>query len=463
MRKWILWMVVMCMMMILMTGGIGGCSNYIPAKGELDKSFGEGGIVVDHNAAGGNSADVGTSIYVDNKGRVYVTGYSVNRNGDYDMVIWRYNKEGKLDKTFGEGGIVVDHNAAGGNSNDGGNSIYVDKKGRIYVTGSSKNRNGDLDMVIWRYNSDGSIDKTFGEGGIVVDHNAAGGNSNDGGNSIYVDKKGRIYVTGWSYNGKDDDMVIWRYNGDGSIDKTFGEGGIVVDHNAAGGNSNDVGYSIYVDNKGRVYVTGYSVNRNGDKDMVIWRYNEEGKLDKTFGDGGIVVDNNAAGGDRDAWGSLIYVDKKGRIYVTGFSSRKGGRDMVIWRYNEEGKLDKTFGRRGMVIYNIPNNIASFGSSAYIDRGGNIYVTGGSINMSCEPNMVICKYNEDGTLDKTFANGGIVMDNKAIGMDIYVDNTGKIYVTGFSCDYSDFSKFLFSSNPLESLKEVNSDMIIWKYK
>jgi uncharacterized delta-60 repeat protein len=212
MRKWILWLVVMCMMMILMTGGIGGCSKYIPAKGELDKSFGKRGVVVDHNAAGGNSDDRGNSIYVDSKGRIYVTGCSVNRNGDKDMVIWRYNKEGKLDKTFGEGGIVVDNNAAGGKVEDVGTSIYVDKKGRIYVTGYSKNRNGDFDMVIWRYNGDGSIDKSFGEGGIVVDHNAAGGNSADGGKSIYVDKKGRVYVTGWSTNSSGNaDMVIWKY------------------------------------------------------------------------------------------------------------------------------------------------------------------------------------------------------------------------------------------------------------
>jgi uncharacterized delta-60 repeat protein len=127
------------------------------------------------------------------------------------MVIWRYNSDGSLDKTFGEGGIVVHDNAAGGKSYDKGNSIYVDKKGRIYVTGSSRNRNGDLDMVIWRYNGDGSIDKTFGEGGIVVYNNAAGGKGWDEGNSIYVDNKGRVYVTGFSYNGKDADMVIWRY------------------------------------------------------------------------------------------------------------------------------------------------------------------------------------------------------------------------------------------------------------
>ncbi len=398
MRKWILFLVVMCMMMILMTGGIGGCSKYIkyiPAKGELDESFGEGGIVVDHNAAGGNRSDEGYSIYVDKKGRVYVTGYSVNRNGDNDMVIWRYNKEGKLDKSFGDGGIVVDNGAAGGKGDDVGISIYVDKKGRVYVTGYSRNRNGDNDMVIWRYNKEGKLDKSFGDGGIVVDNNAAGGKGDDEGISIYVDKKGRVYVTGYSRNRNGDyDMVIWRYNEEGKLDKSFGDGGIVVDNNAAGGKGWDWGNSIYVDKKGRVYVTGYSRNRNGDYDMVIWRYNEEGKLDKSFGEGGIVVYNNAAGGKGDDVGISIYVDKKGRVYVTGYSmNRNGDYDMVIWRYNEEGKLDKSFGEGGIVV---DNNAAGGkgddeGNSIYVDEKGRIYVTGYSRNRNGDADMAIWRY------------------------------------------------------------------------
>jgi hypothetical protein len=67
------------------------------------------------------------------------------------MVIWRYNSNGSLDNTFGNNGIVVYHNAAGGNSDDIGNSIYVDSEGKIYVTGASRNRSGNTDMVIWRY------------------------------------------------------------------------------------------------------------------------------------------------------------------------------------------------------------------------------------------------------------------------------------------------------------------------
>jgi uncharacterized delta-60 repeat protein len=156
MRKWILWMVVVSIMISMMTGCNNSSSNlsgYSPATGVLDTTFDGDGIVVHNNAAGGNSYDGGDSIYVDSNGKIYVTGYSINSSGNQDnedMVIWRYNSDGSLDKTFGNGGIVVHNNAAGGNDYDYGYSIYVDGNGKIYVTGSSYNGK-NADMVIWKY------------------------------------------------------------------------------------------------------------------------------------------------------------------------------------------------------------------------------------------------------------------------------------------------------------------------
>jgi uncharacterized delta-60 repeat protein len=272
MKKWILWIIVVSIMISM----ISGCSaGYSPATGVLDTSFDGTGILVDDNAAGGTGNDEGKSIYVDSNGKIYVTGYSKNRNDNYDMVIWRYNSNGTLDTSFGNRGIVVHNNAAGGSSDDLGISIYVDSIGKIYVAGCSRNGGGNNDMVIWRYNSNGMLDTSFGNGGIVVHHNAAGGSGDDVGNSIYVDSNGKIYVTGYSWNGGGNkDMVIWRYNSNGSLDTSFGNGGIVVHHNAAGGSDDDVGNSIYVDKKGRIYVTGYSRNSSwfSNADMVIWKY-----------------------------------------------------------------------------------------------------------------------------------------------------------------------------------------------
>jgi hypothetical protein len=91
MKKWILWIIVVSIIISMISGyNSSNLSGYSPATGVLDTSFDRKGIVVHNNAAGGNGHDVGTSIYVDINGKIYVTGCSKNRNGNYDMVIWRY-------------------------------------------------------------------------------------------------------------------------------------------------------------------------------------------------------------------------------------------------------------------------------------------------------------------------------------------------------------------------------------
>jgi len=107
----------------------------------------------------------------------------------------------------GSGGSInyLVHEEAG---DDVGNSIYVDSNDKIYVIGYSNNdSNGSIDMTIWRVNStnDGlNLDNNFGIGGKVVSNI----NGYDEGNSIYVDSSGNIYVTGYSNNGSNNDMVI---------------------------------------------------------------------------------------------------------------------------------------------------------------------------------------------------------------------------------------------------------------
>ena len=223
-----------------------------------------------NSAAGGNGKDIGRSITTDLNGKILVTGGSYN-GSDSDMVIWRYNADGTLDTTFDSNGIVVSDNAAGGNGWDEGVSITTDSNGKILVTGYSDNGSGNADMVIWRYNANGTPDTTFDSNGIVVSNNAAGGNGNDDGNFITTDANGKILVTGYSYNGSNYDMVIWRYNANGAPDTTFDTDGIVVSNSAAGGNSHDIGRSIITDADGKVLVTGSSLNGT-DYDMVIWRY-----------------------------------------------------------------------------------------------------------------------------------------------------------------------------------------------
>jgi uncharacterized delta-60 repeat protein len=507
-------------MILILTRNISfGDGDYRLAIGELDTEFNSGsstpGIVVHHNAAGGNSDDFGGSIYVDNNGKIYVTGFSRNSSGNYDMVIWRYNRDGTLDTTFNGTGIVVHDNAAGKNKvpsvamgntadenipktnkksiiekeflpgkkfekslpnkvldstmlepisgDDMGKSIYVDSIGKIYVTGYSFNgRSRNKDMTIWRYNSDGSLDTTFDVDGIVVYNSASG---DDEGNSIYVDSEGKIYVTGYSYNGRNNDMTIWKLNNDGTLDRlTFAIGGVKTYDPAfaTGTIGDDEGNSIYVDNNGKIYVTGKGTNVRGNTDMVIWRINNDGTWDTSFFGRGVVV-YDSGGYDE---GKSIYVDSRRRIYVTGSSYNGRDDDMVIWRYNSDGRIDRAFG--GGLGYVLHNNAAGgndddVGGPIYVDeRGDKIYVTGysaappSSYRSYGSHDMVIWRYNKNGVLDTTFGEGlGFVVHHSAAGgnfhdygCSIYVDSAGKVYVTGLSYNAS---------------RNRNADMVIWKYR
>ena len=249
---------------------IGKVSNTFgtPLNRDVDKDGDSDACVVVNNIAGGKSDDVGKSLYVDSSGNFYITGYSKNADDNGDMYVIKLNNDGNFDTSFGNKGKDVVNNIAGGNGWDRGNSLYVDGARKVYVTGYSKNAKGNFDMYVIRLKSDGSIDNTFGNNGQVVVDNIAGGKGYDYGYSLYVDSKGKVYVTGASWNGSNSDMYVIRLNSDGSLDNAFGTNGKVVVNNIAGGNSHDVGYSLYVDKNGKVYVTGFSHNAT-NSDMYV--------------------------------------------------------------------------------------------------------------------------------------------------------------------------------------------------
>ena len=429
-------------------GGIGG--GIFSAIGKVSNTFGtplgrdidsdgdnDSAFVID-NIAGGNMGDVGNSIYVDSNGKIYVTGYSLNGSNE-DMYVIRLNNNGSMDMTFNGSGKVVLNSIAGGNGSDIGNSIYVDSSGKIYVTGDSYNGSSNYDMYVIRLNSNGSLDSSFGVGGKVVVNNIAGGNGYDYGNSIYVDSSGKVYVTGRSWNGSNDDMYVIRLNSNGSLDNSFGSSGKVVLNSIAGGNWDDIGNSIYVDSSGKIYVTGGSPNSGGNLDMYVLRLDNNGSMDMTFNGSGKVVLNSIAGGNANDDGNSIYVDSSGKVYVTGRSWNGSNDDMYVIRLNSNGSLDNSFGSSGKVVL---NNIAGgnwddFGNSIYVDSNGKIYVTGYSWNGS-NWDMYVIRLNSNGSMDSSFGIGGKVLVNNIAGGNmedygnsIYVDSNGNIYVTGGS--------------------------------
>ena len=362
-------------------------------RGGLDVTFNSpNGFAVQNNAAGSNGDDSGKAIAVDSQGRILVAGSSTNSAGNKDMVIWRFNVNGTLDTTFNGSGTIVNNGAAGGVGDDSGNAIALDSQGRILVAGSSTNSAGNNDMVVWRFNANGTVDTGFNKSGIVVNIDVAGGVGDDSGNAIVVDSQGRILVAGSSTDSSGNkDMVVWRYKTDGTIDTTFNTTGIVINNGAAGGSGDDFGNAIAVDSQGRILVAGSSTNISGNTDMVIWRFKADGTLDTTFNNSGIVINNGAAGSNGNDSGNAIAIDFQGGILLTGSSTNTAGNtDMVVWKFNADGTLDTTFNNSGIVINNgaAGGNGNDSGNALAIDSQARILITGSSTNGAGNTDMVI---------------------------------------------------------------------------
>jgi len=345
--------------------------RYDPA-GSLDTSFNSTGLVIYSGL--GNGYEAGNALTLDLIGKILVVGISsISGESRGIMTIWRYNQNGSLDTSFNLTGIAT----AGGT----GGAIKFTSNNQIYVAGTRGNN-----VALWRYNLPGTIDLTFNLTGLATWDGPS--KLNDGANAMAIDSSGRIVVTGQTFNTSTVDMVLLRFNTDGSLDNSF----TTIYSNASG-------RSIAIDpSSDKIYVCGFTSSQASGTsakadDMIVWRYNSNGSLDTTFGDQGKLL--YTAGNNISSAGNCIIIDNEGKLLITGFTSANLGEpsSMAIWRLNPAGSYITSFGTNGLVT----NHSASAGNGACIgnyitqDSSGKIYVTGQSTNSSSNTDMAIWKY------------------------------------------------------------------------
>lgn len=327
-------------------------ARFDATTGTLDSTFGgdinpvdgsPDGFVV-HSLSAGSNENV-KAMTIDGNGNILAAGYS-NESGSDDMTLWRFTEDGQLDTSFASANGYVTHDGANGNpgSEDNAAAITLDTDGTILITGTSGSN-----MVLWRYTDDGILDNRFGDDNTPADNSpdgfstfsAVGSNSGYG---LTIDTSGKILVSGRVYSSAATtwDMILWRYNSDGSLDTSFANDlGYTIHASAAGYNYIDSGFGVITDAGGNILVAGHSQGTNSDEDMVVWRYTTDGVLDTTFGGDanpadsvpdGFFFQHDAAGGDnRDSAGALM-LDSRGNILVTGYSIGAGtGSDLVVWK------------------------------------------------------------------------------------------------------------------------------------
>jgi uncharacterized delta-60 repeat protein len=250
------------------------------ADGSPDASFDGNGVVT---TPIGSGDDVAYAVVVQADGKIVVAGFSQSGSQD-GFALARYNQNGSLDAAFGTGGIVTTPVGFGGIAR----SLVLQPDGKLLAAGMASN-GSDMDFELVRYTTSGTLDVTFGTGGMVM---TAIGPGNDAAYALDL-QKGKPTAAGSSWNGSDDDFALVRYNANGTPDTSFGGDGKVT---TAIGSGNDEAYAIGQQKNGKLIAAGASWN-GFDDDFALVRYETDGALNTTFGSGGRVTTSLGAGND----------------------------------------------------------------------------------------------------------------------------------------------------------------------
>lgn len=239
----------------------GGGGNFALARyeinGSLDTSFGSNGKVITDFFGAYDSA---FELVIQTDGKIVTAGIAGGLS-PYDFGIARYDTNGNLDPTFGIGGKVTSDLPGGSQAH----AIALQNDGSIVAAGWSLRPGGvDTDFALTRYTNNGTLDPSFGANGIV--------NTDFGGteeiDSVTIQPDGKIIAVGYTATGNYGAMAIARYNTNGSIDSTFGVDGKVTTTFGLGPNR-AWGVVVQADNK--IVVAGHGFTNDGH-DFAVARY-----------------------------------------------------------------------------------------------------------------------------------------------------------------------------------------------
>jgi uncharacterized delta-60 repeat protein len=366
--------VTRCLFAILLFGLAIEC---FAVDGELDPSFGVGGIV---NITYGEQFEpvVDVAIQADGKSVEISTSDMGYPNTTWRSVVGRFLVDGAIDTSFGTNGSVFFSNLFP-------SEIVSAADGKILVAGALGRTFSDSRFYLARLNSDGTFDTSFNSTGTVildVGYIAS---------SVELQTDGKIVATA--------PERIVRFHPDGTLDRSFGNGGILV----APFGSSDL--KIQPDGK----FVGAETALDGSLPVFsTFPYNSDGSVDTTFGDDGVVLTRFIDSGTNPYnFVSKLALEADGKIVVVGIAGSANSfysSSIALARFNGDGSLDPSFGTGGkaLVSYSIAELSAN---DIAIQADNKILVAARVYFVPKISNFAVLRLNPNGDLDPTFNGDG----------------------------------------------------------
>src|SRR6185312_1141882 len=133
-----------------------------------------------------------------------------NNSGSSGLALVRLNTDGSPDLSFGVNGKITTPGV------DDASAVAIQSDGKIVAAG------GTTIFELARYNTNGSLDTSFGSNGIARAQFASGGAAQ----AVGIQSDGKIVVSGHAFNGVGQFAIV-RFNTNGILDSSFGNGGEV--------------------------------------------------------------------------------------------------------------------------------------------------------------------------------------------------------------------------------------------
>jgi uncharacterized delta-60 repeat protein len=361
--------------------------------GNLDQSFGDNGFVtIDIDGQG--LLDRVSKLSQQPDGKTVFVGAIRNASGTQsDFLLGRINTNGNLDTAFGSNGTVTMD--LGGDS-ESLSGIFIDNEQKILAVGTSDE--------IGFYNS------PIPSGSVLT--------------SFAVDNEGNLFITGTG-NG---DLLIVKHAPNGIPDNTFGVSGSVT-HDL--GSTNESATKSIIQNDGKIIIAGNQLESS--EDVLIVRLLPDGALDLSFNTIGWINLSLSEWVDRV---TDIVLLPNGKLLAIGSVSEGIGLDYEIFalRLMPDGSYDNSFGTNGIARYDIGAG-DDYASTVELQPDGKALIGGGinENNKIANEDFLVMRINEDGSLDQSFGNNGVVVTEISSSyeriIDMELQSDGMLVVAG----------------------------------
>lgn len=395
------------------------------SNGAVDASFDGDGLAefTMGNQAGSDQANV-LHVFGDD---AFLVGGSYGAGLNELGFLKKFRPDGTPDPAFGSGGRVNLPSAFSVRISD----LVVLGNGQILVAGSYYDLIKGEDIVIYRLNSNGSSDLSFGTNGKVVV--PLGINTMDLGLSMGVLSDGRIVLLALRESSSSSIGYLLCFTSNGTLDPSFATGGktqvpgLSVKWDSYQSHAN----LLLVQPDDRIVVVG-TTDGSMSSDVAVRRYMPNGTPDATFNSGNLV--STDLGGDE--YGVAVTQQPDGKLVVSALTLHPTyGMKSAVLRYLTTGAPDNSFGTNGQRILAPTSPFMGNPAAVLVQPDGKILQAGSVLNTSFNSFMVVARLKTNADPDSSFGTYGVaILPNTADGYDAALDmrlqSTGKILLCGF---------------------------------